>query len=152
MNEEVISMDRQKFFELLAQDLANEWTHLRFYLYHASAVTGLHRHEYKELFMKEAQSEMLHVQQFSDFMRGLSAVPHADAKKIPSLSDPKEIIAEALRMEQEVVDNYAQRIQDAQFVTNLTASERQWIEIFFEGQIEHSRADVDEFRQILLGL
>jgi ferritin-like protein len=56
MNEEVISMDRQKFFELLAQDLANEWTHLRFYLYHASAVTGLHRHEYKELFMKEAQS------------------------------------------------------------------------------------------------
>lgn len=152
MNEEAISMNRQKFFELLAQDLSNEWTHMRFYLYHASAVTGLHRHEYKEFLMKEAQSEMIHVQQFSDFMRGLGAEPHANANKIPSLTTPKEIIAEALRMEEHVVNNYAQRIQDAQFVRDLTVAERQWIEIFFEGQIEHSRADVDEFRQILLGL
>ena len=39
------TINLQEIIKNLLEDLKNEWTHMRFYLYHASAVTGLHRHE-----------------------------------------------------------------------------------------------------------
>lgn len=139
----------QDIVRSLLEDLKNEWTHMRFYLYHASAVTGLHRHEYKELFLKEAASEMQHVLEFSDCLRGLGVEPHADSHDFPRLSDPKDIVAFALKMEEQVVSNYAERIDQAE---ELGGTQGHWLEIFLEKQLEHSREDVDEYRQMLKGL
>ena len=126
---------------------------MHFYLFYASNITGLHRHEYKEVFLKEAASEMAHVTQFSDFIIGLGGKSHIKSKEFDTtLTRLSTIIDAAKNMEEEVVENYANRIHQAHQVTDMTLAEKQWVEIFLEGQIEHSRADVDEYKQILAGL
>lgn len=136
--------------DLLNDDLKNEWKHLRFYLYHASAVQGLHCEEYKELFLKEAAGEMLHVTQFSDVIIGLGGKATDDnSRSFPLMTAPKDILQYALSMEEEVVANYVKRMRDAD---DLGGVDGQWLEIFLEGQIQKSREDVDHFRQIVRGL
>jgi bacterioferritin (cytochrome b1) len=134
--------------ELLAADLRNEWKHLRFYLYHASAVTGLHAEEYKEVFLKEAASEMQHVTEFSDLLWGLGKRPTADSADFPLFTDVKDVLKYALQMEEEVVQNYVTRIKQAEYLPDPEAT---WLTVFLEDQINHSRRDVDRFRRLLAG-
>lgn len=140
-------MNKQQIIEILNTDLKNEWKHLRFYLYHASAVTGLHCAEYKELFLKEAAGEMVHVTAFSDMIIGLGGIATSESNVFPKLVNPHDIISYALEMEKEVVANYVQRMQDAKTLEDVV--DGQWLEIFLEGQIQDSREDVDHFKQIL---
>ena len=146
-------MTKSEFLELLKDDLSNEITHMHFYLYYASNIVGLHRHEYKEIFLKEAASEMSHVTEFSDFIIGMGGKSHMKPKEFDTnLIKLFNIIEAAKKMEEEVVDNYATRIHQAHQISDMTLAEKQWVEIFLESQIEHSRADVDEYKQILAGL
>jgi len=139
--------------DLLVIDLRNEWKHLRFYAYHASAVTGLHAHEYKELFKEQASSELTHVGQFCDLIIGLGGEPTTDSNDFPKLTKIEDIIAYAIEMEAEVVDNYSMRILQLDEIPNVlhrgTRADKRWIEIFLEKQIEDSRQDLDHFKQLL---
>jgi bacterioferritin (cytochrome b1) len=139
-------MNKDKMIDLLNNDLKNEWKHLCFYLYHASAVTGLNREEYKEFFLKEAAGEMGHVTEFSDVILGLGGTANDDRNSFEKFTNPEQIFAYALKMEEEVVENYVQRIKDA---VELGGVDGQWLEIFLEGQVQKSREDVDSYRQIL---
>ena len=141
-------MTLDEMISLMNSDLMNEWMHMRFYLYHASAVVGLHCHEYKELFLKEASSEMGHVTEFSDAIIGLGGIPTSDSNEFPQFTNPKDIISQAVFIENQVVENYAKRIEQAQ---QLGGTNGAWLEIFYENQLEHSRTDLDHFRQILKG-
>lgn len=140
----------------LNDDLKNEWKHLRFYLYHASAITGLHAHEYKELFLEQAASEMQHVSQFSDLIIGLGGVPTAESHDFPKLTTAGAAIGYAAIMEAEVVKNYTQRIAQLDSILNDAAGDiaahKKWLEIFLEKQIEDSRKDLDHFKQLLNGV
>jgi bacterioferritin (cytochrome b1) len=142
-------MNKDKMIQMLNDDLKNEWKHLRFYLYHASAVTGLHCAEYKELFLKEAASEMLHVSQFSDVIIGLGGTATFESNDFGKYTDPKDIMEYAVAMEEEVVNNYVQRMKDAD---DLGGVDGTWLEIFLEGQVQASREDLDHFKQIVRGL
>lgn len=145
----------QNMIELLRDDLKNEWKHLRFYAYHASAIVGLHAHEYKELLTEQAASELNHVIQFSDLIIGLGGVATAESNDFPTLTDPVEILVYAVGMEAEVVKNYAERIEQLTqipIVDEQTLADKRWIEIFLEKQIEDSRQDLDHFKQLLKGL
>lgn len=140
----------------LNDDLKNEWKHLRFYLYHASAIAGLHAHEYKELFLEQAASEMQHVSQFSDLIIGLGGTATAESNDFPKFSTAVEALGYAAVMENEVVKNYTQRIAQLESILNDasgdTAAHKKWLEIFLEKQIEDSRQDLDHFKQLLKGL
>lgn len=138
----------------LNNDLRNEWTHLTFYLHSAALVQGLHATEYKELLQKEANKELLHVGQFSDMLIGLGVDPVDLSKepfydKVPSLTDPKAILAHALKLEEEVVANYCQRMHEAEACA---CTDGDWVHIFLENQIQDSREDVDHLKQILRGM
>lgn len=139
-------MNKLEMIETLNRDLRNEWKHLRFYLYHASSVTGPLTEEYKEMFLKEASGEMSHVTEFSDLIIGLGGVATDESNSFEKFEDPFDIVTYALKMEEEVVSNYVQRMKDAQ---ELGGVDGQWIEIFMENQIQKSRQDVDLYRQIL---
>lgn len=134
---------------LLNSDLQNEWKHLRFYLYHASALTGLHAEEYKEVFLKEAASEMEHVTEFSDLIWGLGGEATRVSNDFQVYTDVRAALQYALAMEEEVVRNYGERIEQAETLPN---PDGRWITIFLEDQINHSRRDVDRFRRLLAGL
>jgi len=139
---------------LLNNDLKNEWKHFKFYLYHASAITGLHAHEYKEFLLEQAASEMKHVSQFSDMLTGLGTIPTVEGNEFPLLTDARAILEYALDMEVEVVENYTKRIAQLDEIKNSpeTSAHKKWIEIFLEKQIEDSRQDLDHIRQILKGV
>jgi len=139
-------MNKNEMIDILNSDLKNEWKHLRFYLYHASAVSGPFTEEYKEMFLKEAAGEMSHVTEFSDLINGLGGTATEESNSFDKFTDPYEIISYALKMEEEVVANYVQRMKDAD---SLGGVDGQWIEIFMENQIQKSRQDVDHYRQIL---
>lgn len=138
----------------LNEDLKNEWKHLKFYAHHASAVIGLHAHEYKELMTEQASSELNHVIQFSDLIVGLGGWPTTDSNDFPSFEQPRDIIAYAIAMENEVVQNYTNRIAELNNIpdTDDTRAHKKWVEIFLEKQIEDSRQDLDHFKQILKGI
>ena len=141
-------MTLEAMIELLKGDLRNEWKHLRFYLWHASAVTGLHAEEYKEVFLKEAASEMEHVTEFSDLLWGLGAEPTPDSNDFSMFTDVRGALEYALMMEEEVVKNYCERIEQAETLPNPVG---RWLTIFLEDQINHSRRDVDRFKRLLAG-
>jgi len=50
-------------------------------------------------------------------------------------------------MEEEVVDNYVNRIEALDQLTDKTT--KKWLEVFYEKQIEKSRADVDKYKRLL---
>ena len=149
MTEEIFT--KEKLAELLLGDLKNELTHLHFYLQSASLVQGLHAKEYKEFFTKEANKELVHVQQFYDLMIGLDIdvtnTPYFD--KLPKLTNVLDILKHALTLEQEVVSNYSTRMHQAESMKTVDGD---WVHIFMENQIQESRVDVDELRQIIRGI
>ncbi len=140
------SIQLADMLEILNGDLRNEWKHLRFYLFHASAVTGLHATEYKEFFLEEAAGEMVHVTQFSDLITGLGGTATDKSNDFLKFKKPKEILEYAYEMEKEVVSNYSERIKHAQILGGVDG---QWLEIFLETQIQKSREDVDHYKQII---
>lgn len=142
-------MNLNQMIETLNQDLKNEWMHLRFYLYHASAVTGLHREELKEMLLEEAASEMKHVLEFSDLIRGLGGVPTDESNEFDKFNDPTSIFTYALKMEENVVAAYVDRLEDAENLYENDKINGKWIQIFLENQIEASREDVDHFKQMI---
>ena len=142
----------EKLISTLNSDLRNEWTHLRFYLYHASAVTGLHCAELKELFLEEASGEMKHVTAFSDMIIGLGGIATEESNAFPKFEEPIEILNYAIKLEETVVQNYAQRILEIREKYEIDDPDARWIEIFLEDQIQDSRKDVDHLKQLVKGL
>jgi ferritin len=137
---------------LLNEDLKNEWKHMQFYLHHASAITGLHAHEYKEFLLEQAASEMKHVGQFSDLLFGLGAIPTTEINEFPKLTRVDEILRYAAEMEALVVANYTIRIAQLSTITfhaPSDAADAKWLEIFLEEQIKDSREDLDHLKQLL---
>ena len=65
----------------------------------------------------------------------------------PVLTDAEQIIRYAYNMEMEVVRNYCNRLKDAESLNDFASFK--WLEVFLEQQIEHSRSDADNLKQIL---
>jgi ferritin len=148
-------MQLAEIVTLLNDDLKNEWKHMQFYLHHASAITGLHAHEYKEFLLEQAASEMKHVQQFSDLLFGMGVAPTTEINEFPKLTSVKLILGAAAAMEEDVVKNYVQRIGQLSTITfesTRDVADAKWIEIFLEEQIKDSREDLDHLMRILAGL
>lgn len=144
-----------QFVNFMLDDLRHEKKHLLFYLTAASTVTGLHREEYKELFLKEAQGEMQHVIEFQNAILGLgvdliSTTAISENHPYEASYSAKYLIQKALEMETQVVANYTDRI--TKHLELLDEPDRRWLEIFYEKQIEKSREDVDNYQMILMGI
>ena len=139
-----------KFLELMNADLQNEWTHLQFYLYHASAITGLHAEEYKEFFTDAAKGEMQHVQQFLDRLFGLHFnLPNASGNQFPLCTDVENALVQAMRLEEEVVKNYATRLTQLDALAAVYPVESAYLKIFYEDQLQDSYEDCEHIRRIL---
>jgi ferritin len=149
--------------DLLCRDLANEYAHWHFYMEAATAVRGLHRQELSEFFREQAEGEMKHVEEFRRLIQGLvtrwsldKSIPNAPAPWKSGISDPSEILAAALDMEDEVVKNYVLRHEQAESLQCGHDSDRAkvdgtYIALFLEDQILDSRGDADNILEMLKG-
>lgn len=142
------------FVEQMYEDLRNEWTHLQFYLYHASAATGLHAAEYKEFLTDAAKGELEHVQQFLDRLFGLGALPTvASGKAFPLFTDVQDILYHAAQLETEVIDTYAKRIAQLEILPveeiPAIASTVAYLKVFYEDQLQDSYEDREKIMRLL---
>ena len=76
---------------------------------------------------------------------GLGGIPTKESNDFDCFSNPYDIINYAIKMEEEVVQNYVNLMDDA---ARYETVDGRWLEIFLEGQIQHSREDVDRFKRI----
>lgn len=145
----------QDFVAQMHDDLRNEWTHLQFYLYHASAASGLHAAEYKEFLTEAAKGEMAHVQQFLDRLFGVGATPAVTSgKEFPLLTDVHDILHYAAQLETEVIDTYAKRIAQLEALPPENLPEPRlatvaYLKVFYEDQLQDSYEDREKILRLL---
>jgi ferritin-like protein len=153
----------------LQEDLGREYLHMHFYIYAAAAVVGPHRLALKELFQKEAHSELNHVQEFTHLLKDMDIeVPtevttrlfdskltdvERDIWKVQTPDTTPELLQKALKLEQEVVENYVERQQMAEIIAaEGDATQRivmKHLSLFLDKQIEDSYESVLELRKLL---
>lgn len=152
-------MNIEKMVDILMGDLANEYSHMHFYMQAATSIKGLHRQEIGEFFSEQASSEMKHVEEFRRLIQGIITRRNLD-RKIPStvaefkegLTCPRELLQAAMEMEDRVVQNYVTRHSQAE---TLAASgpedtvDGTYLALFLEDQILDSRGDADNIREML---
>jgi len=143
-------MTLSQFLEIMNGDLANEWTHLSFYLYHASSVSGLHAHEYKEFFTKAAEGEMAHVQAFLDRLLGLNyAQPCQGPKPFAYAARVEDILTLAIKLEEDVVTNYTYRLKQLDDLGIAHPETAAYLKVFYEDQIQDSYEDCEHMRRLV---
>lgn len=141
------------FINIMISDLRNECTHMHFYLYHASAVKGLHALEFKEFLTAAAKSEMQHVQQFLDRLFGLNA-SQLDTSPLSFViaDNPQTILEHACQLEGEVIRNYTQRLTQLEELAAAHPTEAAYLTIFYEDQIQDSYEDRERMLRMLAGM
>jgi bacterioferritin (cytochrome b1) len=144
-------MNKTTLIDKLNGDLRNEYTHMNFYLHSSFLVEGTYRHEVAEWLVEHAESEFKHIQEFAKMIVGLGGVPITDKHSFPNLTDPHDIFLYAQKLEQEVVTNYAHRMEDIVGSDELGRGDAKYVELFLEDQLLDSRGDLDEIAQFLKG-
>jgi ferritin len=151
-------MKIEEFVDLLISDLSNEYAHMHFYQQAATNVRGLHRQELSEFFSEQAKSEMQHVDEFRRLIQGIITRRKIE-KRVPSdvadfkkdLTCPKALLRAALEMEDQVVQNYVLRHQQAEDLASdeSVAVDATYVALFLEDQILDSRGDADNILEML---
>lgn len=140
-------MTKEQFIALVNEDLKNERMHMGFYLQAGVMVQGLHRPELREFFLEEAQDELKHVEQFADLINYLGGVPCTGVNDYPcDLVCPVQILQFVLDMEQQVAENYSERLRQTE------GHEEAWVSfchVFYENQLEDSWRTAQEVRQLI---
>jgi ferritin-like protein len=145
-----MAMTVKDLIAALRADLTNEWQHLHFYLYHASAVQGLHAAEYREFLSDAADGEKAHIQQFHDRLFGLGAdvQPCAAILPFPAHTDIEMILQTAIQLERAVVANFTQHLADLEDFSGdpVTAA---YFKVFYEDQLQDSYEDIEKMLRMV---
>lgn len=148
-------MTKQDLITKLNADLANEYTHMHFYLHHSVMVKGINRAEISEWLLDHAKGEFDHIQQFAKLIVGLGGTPIHHHHPFPDFTNPDSIFRYAYDLEAQVVRNYAHRMEELDGVVgdnscgNVTKEDKKYVTLFFEDQLLDSRGDLDEISQFI---
>jgi rubrerythrin len=137
-------MTNEELIALLQEDLKNERMHCLYYQQAAALVEGLHREEYRELFLKEAQSELGHIDEFSTLIKRLGGTPGTEVNPIlmKMTSCPRQLCEHAAYIEEAVALIYAERLRATHEMENAPTA---YTHVFYEDQIKDSQEAAWEF-------
>ena len=148
-------MTKKELVELLKEDLVNEDHHMHFYLNASCHIKGLARQEIGEFLAEEARDEMKHVEEFTKLIIELGGYISTGSgqnlpafKHVPVLRTVNDILSYVLKMEEEVVERYVTRMDQA---VELGGVDGRYVEIFLEDQILDSKSTAAHVRQLLAG-
>lgn len=140
-------MTNEQLIELVNADLKNELKHLQFYLHAGVMVQGLHREELREFLLQEAADELKHCEQFAELVVHLGGVPTTETNEFSTgMSCPVAILKYAIEMEQEVANNYAERLRQTHEMENPATA---YAHVFYEDQITDSQRAAWEMTQMV---
>jgi len=105
---------KEQLIEGLNTDLAHEYQAIMMYITYAATVSGIHREELKEYFLKEVPEELRHAQFLADKIAALGGTPTTQPNPVPIVSDPKEMLRNVLQAETETIQRYVERMKQAE--------------------------------------
>ncbi|MGE3273675.1 MAG: bacterioferritin [Vicinamibacterales bacterium] len=108
------SSDKSALIDGLNEDLAGEFQAVIMYRLYASMVQGPYRQELRAFFANEIPEELAHAQLLADKIAALGGTPVAVPRKVEVVSDPKAMLQTALKAEEETIENYVRRRQEAE--------------------------------------
>lgn len=136
---------KEKLIEALNSDLKNELKHWNFYMQSYALIRGMHRNHLRSFLQDAAKEEQTHIQEFADLIVGLGGKPSFEFVSVNRESDADTIIGTAILFEEEVVNNYVERMAMAE---ELGGADGRWVTVFLEDQLEASRKDLDNLRMM----
>ena len=140
-------MTNQELIALLQIDLKNERKHLAAYTQFAVQLRGLHREELREFCETQAADELNHVTQFSELIVHLGGVPGIEVSPYPTdLTCPVAIMKAIVKMEDEVAENYAERLRATHEMETAAVA---YVHVFYEEQIADSWKTAREVEQMI---
>ncbi|WP_186579533.1 ferritin-like domain-containing protein [Aquibacillus kalidii] len=104
----------QELIEGLNEDLANEYAATIMYTYNASVVSGLYRSILKPFFEDEINDEIGHALYLSNKIKTLGGTPTTTPAKVKQLTNVKEMLEETRNAEQDTINRYEKRKQQAE--------------------------------------
>ncbi len=134
---------RDALLKGLNQDLAGEWQAVIMYRLYASLVQGPWRQELRAFFAAEIPEELGHAAMLADKIAALGGEPTAVPAPVRVVTDPRVMLEEALRAEEETIARYIERRDQA------NAAGEAGLAVDFDQLISDETRHRDELRMIL---
>ncbi len=106
-------MDKQRFVDLLNDDLATEHQSIIQYVQHTALMTGPEYLSVIDELKKHLTQELQHAQILAEQVAFLGGTPSTAAAPVPEWTDPRGALEADLRLESSQLDRYRERFAQA---------------------------------------
>jgi bacterioferritin len=134
---------KQALLDGLNQDLRGEYQAVIMYRVYASLVQGPWRQDLRAFFSAEIPEELGHAQILADKIAAMGGTPATEPLPVKVVRDAKEMLETALAAEEETIERYVRRRDEA------TAAGEHGLAVNFDDIIADETNHRDELRQIL---
>lgn len=107
-------MDRNKFIDLLNEDLTTEYRSIIQYTLHVSTLKGMEVQSIIPELKKHISQEVEHAMILAEQIDFLGGVPTTQVSPVPSATETKQALQDDLKLEEEQLQRYRQRIEQAE--------------------------------------
>ncbi len=103
-----------ELIDALNEDLAAEYQAVIMYRTYGSMVSGPYRQELREFFVDEIPDELHHAEVLADKIVSLGGTPTVKPAAVPTATEAKEMLENALQAEIDTIKRYSRRIDQAE--------------------------------------
>jgi bacterioferritin len=137
--------DHDALIDGLNHDLAGEYQAILMYIHYSAKLTGPFRRELRALFQAEVLDEQGHAQFLSDKIAALGGEPTTEPRPVIHVSQPREMLDNALAAEKQAIADYSERILQAEAVGEIG------LKVHLENQLADETRHKEEIERILEG-
>jgi bacterioferritin len=137
--------DRQALIDGLNHDLAGEYQAILMYIHYSAKLKGPYRRELRALFQAEITDEQGHAQFLADKIASLGGSPTMLPRAFTSADQPKEMLEYALAAEKQAIEDYGERLRQADAFGDIG------LKVSMENQIADETRHKEELESVLAG-
>jgi bacterioferritin len=134
---------RTELIEGLNEDLAAEYQAVVMYRTFASLASGPYRQDLRAFFEGEIPDELMHAAFLADKIVALGGRPTTEVQQVPYTEDNREMLEIALRAEEDTLERYTRRLEQAERAGEIA------VKIQLEDLIVDESKHRDDIRRIL---
>jgi bacterioferritin len=139
------TMDAKALIEGLNHDLAGEYQAILMYTHYSAKLTGPYRRELRSLFQAEIADEQGHAQFLADKIAALGGEPTTEPRPVPHVSQPRQMLEQALAAEKQAIADYDERIHQAEDFGDIG------LKVGLENQVADETRHKEELERIIAG-
>jgi len=108
-----MAVDKERFLELLNEDLSTEYQSIVQYVQHTATVKGAKYHSIVEELNNHLRQELEHAVTLAQQIDFLGGTPAVTVPEIPDIADGADALRADLELEEHQLERYRQRVADA---------------------------------------